>query len=148
MHDWHHVRVFGTPHPTLPLVPRPSAYAFLFDPVGRIALVRAPDGVYLPGGGIEPGETPGEAVVRESLEECGLLVSVGPLACRAIQFARNEAGDACHEKRCWFYEATILRAQPERLLPGHETLWVPPADAQLRLAHASQVWAITEGRVA
>jgi double-stranded uracil-DNA glycosylase len=58
----------------LPL--RPAARALVIDPTDRVLLVefRWPDKTVwaLPGGGIDPGETPEEAIVRELAEECGL----------------------------------------------------------------------------
>ena len=63
---------------------RPAARAIVLDPDDRILLVRFefPDGMFwaTPGGGIEPGETPEEAVRRELAEEAGLTsVDVGPV---------------------------------------------------------------------
>ena len=58
----------------LPL--RPAVRAVVLDPAERILLVRFqwPDkSVWAPpGGGIDPGETPEQAIVRELAEECGL----------------------------------------------------------------------------
>ena len=55
----------------------PSVSAHIFDPSGRLLLVRQRDsGVWsTPGGSIEPDERPSDAVVRETWEETGLLVS-------------------------------------------------------------------------
>ena len=60
--------------PTLLLVP--SVTALVFDDDGRILLVRHSNGgVWVaPGGAIDPGETPQDAVVREVWEETGLRV--------------------------------------------------------------------------
>lgn len=59
--------------------------AIVLDDAHRLLLVRRgrpPDeGRWsLPGGRVEPGESDGEAVVREVREETGLTVAVGPLA--------------------------------------------------------------------
>lgn len=44
----------------------------------------------LPGGGVEPGETPEQAAVRETLEECGLAVKIiRPLFERNYSFGRE-----------------------------------------------------------
>jgi 8-oxo-dGTP pyrophosphatase MutT (NUDIX family) len=49
--------------------------------VALIARVRDGRRYYVvPGGGVEPGETPEQAAVREALEELGVHVALGPLA--------------------------------------------------------------------
>jgi 8-oxo-dGTP diphosphatase len=122
---------------------RPSAYAFLRDRAGRVAVVRAVDGNFLPGGGIEDGESPEEAIVREALEECGLVVRVGVCVSRVVQFVVTAEGDSV-EKRCAFFDARIERANRAAMLPGHETLWLGPASAARILKHDSQMWAVLE----
>ena len=54
----------------------PAVTAVIRDAHGRILLHRrADDGAWsLPGGAIDPGETPAEALVREVAEETGLAV--------------------------------------------------------------------------
>ena len=54
----------------------PSVAAIVFDAERRMLLVeQAEDGRWVaPGGAIDPGETPADAVVREMHEETGLLV--------------------------------------------------------------------------
>jgi len=77
------------------LRPRRSARVMVFDPAGRVLLIRCvvqwADGEFVfwltPGGEIEEGETPAQAAVRELREELGLEVEVvGPVYTQANQF--------------------------------------------------------------
>ena len=64
---------------------RLAAYGVLRDERGRVLLARASPALtlrgrwFLPGGGVQHGEEPREAVRREIEEESGLAVTVGPL---------------------------------------------------------------------
>ena len=69
--------MFGTMLDANLRVIRPSAYGLIHDDRGRMSVARNPNGFYLPGGGMGDGESPAETIVRESLEECGLVVRLG-----------------------------------------------------------------------
>lgn len=64
---------------TVPGMPRQTVKLLLVDPHGRLLLVHGRDPVtgtshwYPVGGGVEPGESPDEAAVREAWEETGLV---------------------------------------------------------------------------
>jgi len=111
--------------------------------LGRVAVVRAIDGIFLPGGGLEDGESPEEAVAREALEECGLVVRVGACVSRLVQFVVTAEGLGV-EKRCAFFDARIERDNRAALLPGQETLWLGAARAAQILKHDSQMWAVRD----
>lgn len=61
--------------------PRVAAGALFFDEEGRVLLVKPTykEGWDIPGGYVEPGETPTEACAREVREELGLDREVGAL---------------------------------------------------------------------
>lgn len=58
-----------------------AAFALIFDEAGRVLLCHRTDADLwnLPGGGVEEGESPWDAVVREVLEETGLEARVDRL---------------------------------------------------------------------
>lgn len=62
---------------------RLSAHAVITDAHGRVLLLKAAYGAHswgLPGGGLDPGETLHEALLRECREELGCSVDVGYLS--------------------------------------------------------------------
>ena len=142
--DWRGVPVFGV-RPE-PCTIRPSAYGVIEDARGRLALVRTFEGTFLPGGGIERGETPQEAVVREAVEECGLVVRVGGWSVRAVRFAYSELEKTHFEKRSTFLEAEVGGARTEGQEIGHELVWVEVGLAARQLTDESHVWAVERWR--
>jgi 8-oxo-dGTP diphosphatase len=61
--------------------PRVAAGALFFDAQGRVLLVKPTykDGWEVPGGYVEPGETPRQACQREVAEELGIRPGIGRL---------------------------------------------------------------------
>ena len=132
--------VFGTPTPDCPYVVRPSAYALVVRD-GLLAVARTPKAVFLPGGGIEDGETAQAAVMREGIEECGLLLRPVALLGTAVQIAYSETEAACFEKRCTFFAAEVTGTAPQTEA-DHTLLWLSPEDAFNALSHGSHAWAV------
>jgi len=81
----------SAPPPGIPV----SAGALIFDRAGRLLILKPTykSGWTIPGGVMEAdGETPWDACRREVLEECGIDVSRGRLAC--MDFRRPRPGRA------------------------------------------------------
>jgi ADP-ribose pyrophosphatase YjhB (NUDIX family) len=66
----------------IPRIPA-SAGALITDGAGRLLILKPTykKGWTIPGGQIDPGESPWDACRREALEECGLVIRHGRLAC-------------------------------------------------------------------
>lgn len=93
------------------------AYAFAFTPEGEMLLVtdqRTAPGCWLPGGGVENGETPEQALSRELLEEANAQVH----ACQKIGTQRAESSGGGKVSLQSFYWCRITVA-PE-FSPVHE----------------------------
>lgn len=85
-----------------------TAAARVRDPDGRIALVRNrwSDGWVLPGGAVEPGETPADAARREVREETGLDAELGaPLVVLDHSYVSQEADEARFTAEYVVYDA-------------------------------------------
>ena len=74
---------------------RIAAYGVCRDAEGRLLLARASPALtlqgrwFLPGGGVDHGESPADSLRREIEEESGLTVSVGPAARRPLRRAHD-----------------------------------------------------------
>ena len=102
----------------------PSVTALIYDPLGRMLLVRQREGDVwsTPGGAIEPDETPADAVVREVWEETKLLVSpkrVAGIFGGPDFVVRYENGDETQYVMIAF-ECVILAGTPQS--DGEETI--------------------------
>jgi len=137
---------FGEPEPGRDYPDRPAAFAII-EKDGKIALVHVSfetggGRTDLPGGGLDPGETPQQAAARECGEEAALVVEIGDLVTRADHYFVNEK-DQSRNTRGLFFAARLLREDPSlKVEDDHELIWVEPLEALRRLDRESHVWAV------
>jgi 8-oxo-dGTP diphosphatase len=144
----HGIPAFGRRIEGTAYVLRPGGYAVIAGSAGRIAVVWVKGKLFLPGGGVDPGETPETAVRREVREECGLEIADLTLLGTADEFLYAEGERTYFQKRCTFF-ATTVRGREDATATqedDHEVLWLDPEEAEHTLAHASQRWALTTYR--
>jgi 8-oxo-dGTP diphosphatase len=142
--EWDDVPLFGSQPADMRAVVRPSAYGLVVNGAARIAIVRTPLGLYLPGGGMEQGESPIETVVREVWEECGLEAQVGGWIARAVDIVYSPSDRTHFEKRSTFVDARCSERRAAGQEPDHALEWVTPEEALDSLAHPSHRWAVSE----
>jgi 8-oxo-dGTP diphosphatase len=130
---------FGeTPDPRQTYRQRPGAYALL-PRDGRLLVTCQyaphPD-LQLPGGGIDPGESPIPALHREVFEETGWKIAAPRRFGIFRRFTFMPEYDLWAEKICHIYVARpVLRMGPPAEA-GHEALWMDPGDAVRNLGNA------------
>lgn len=101
-----------------------GAGAYIVDGEGRVLVVHQNYGRHrwsVPGGAVEPGETPEQACAREVLEETGAEVDVGPLLANF---------DLATGANVSIFRCTIIQGSP-CLQPGDELAaveWLHPAE--------------------
>ena len=111
------------------------------DASGDVAVVRTPRGVYLPGGGIEAAESAEEAVYREVLEECGLVILPERVIGEAVEIVFSNDETSWFEKASVFFAATLAGGG----LPAerdHVLVWLARDRAAELLSPASHRWAV------
>jgi 8-oxo-dGTP diphosphatase len=120
---------------------RPGAYGIITNDVRQLATIQSSTGGYfLPGGGIEAGENPVDALTREILEECGWVVRVIERVGEAVQYLFAD-GEGYLAVRGTFYRAAVmdvLRA------PVDQIVWLDSSAAINQLRRQSDVWAVTQ----
>lgn len=136
---------FGRPQPGVAYRDRPAAFGVV-ERDGKVAVVFVTrrDGQYydLPGVGIDPGETPEQAVVREFGEETGLTIEPVRVLGRASQFMRQEDGSPANN-RSTLFEARWAADAPElKVEEDHALQWLDPLEAIAALRHDSHAWAV------
>ncbi len=132
-------RRFGTPPEAgRSYTRRPGVYAIL-PRRGMLLLTRqeapAPE-LQLPGGGIDPGESPLTALHREVFEETGWRIARPRRLGCFRRFTFMPEYDLWAEKICTIYLATPVRPLAAPTEPDHMALWMAPEDAARKLGNA------------
>jgi 8-oxo-dGTP diphosphatase len=132
------VPIFGIADRRARYAERKAAYAVVLDEDRRAAVVHGRHGVFLPGGGVEPGESPADALSRESLEECGRPLEIIRTIGDAIQYGHAEGGPFRAHHR--FFEAQFQDPAPPQA--EHPLSWVHIDEAYRWFRYESHVWAV------
>lgn len=135
---------FGSPDPALTYAPRVGGYGLLARD-GLLACVRIGYGPYeydFPGGAVDPGETPEQAVVREFGEETGLAVEVVRPITDLKHYFIHEDGTA-YNNHAHFFEVALIGEKPEaRCEADHELVWLNNLQVITSLKNEGYVWAL------
>ena len=117
---------------------RRAVYAVIPDREGRVAAVRYRGHLFLPGGGIEAGESPEHALMREVEEECAQRLHIVGKIGEALQYFYASSDDKYFAMHAVFYAGAFLGQMPGQVeLP---CIWVFPDD-KAQFFHASHLWA-------
>ncbi|MGE4132369.1 MAG: NUDIX domain-containing protein [Bdellovibrionales bacterium] len=141
---------FGEKQIDIKYVDRPGAYGVIEDENGRIALMRTSWGVFLPGGGINPGESELDGLAREIFEEMGARVHKASLFAKANQYLFSRHYQQYFRKMGSFYQVTLpgdpksISKAPFRIEKDHELIWITHAQIKDSLSEGFQRWALEQ----
>ncbi|MEM7241667.1 MAG: NUDIX hydrolase [Pseudomonadota bacterium] len=125
------MRRYGTQNRDITYTRRPGAYAIILGPKGMLLTYQAaPHYEYqLPGGGIDPGEMPLQALHREVMEETGWRIEPVRRLTAYKRFVFMPEYDIHAEKICHIYLARAICPKDVVLEDGHQAIWMPVDDA-------------------
>lgn len=116
---------------------RPGAYAIL--PRGRDILLTHQSApwpeIQMPGGGIDPGEGPIEALHREVFEETGWRIATPQRLGVFRRFVYMPEYDILAEKVCHIYLARPVRPHGKPTEQGHTAVWMRADQAGKELSN-------------
>jgi 8-oxo-dGTP diphosphatase len=126
---------------------RIAAYGVCLDDEGRILLARASSSIalqgrwFLPGGGVDHGESPAASLTREVEEEAGLTVTVGALLDVLSDVRSLPDGTSLHTVRIIYRVASWSGTlRPEVDGTTDAVGWFTPEEVRdMPLAHYVQV---------
>lgn len=133
------LREFGGRDQGVYYKPRPGAYAVVRDAQGRFAIVAERGRCFLPGGGIDAGESAEEALLREIREECGRHATITSHLGEALQYSWNESEGhlAVHAN---YFAVQFGEATGEPCETGCRLLWMSVDEAAQQLFRESDIW--------
>lgn len=141
MTDLERVPEFGERVPGAHYVRRPGSYGLAFDDLNNVCLMRTHIGLFIPGGGANPGETEVETLPRELREESGYAAAIVRRIGAAVQNVYAE-GEGFFAKVCAFYEVQLGEKIDQHSEGDHTLVWLPIDEALERILHRSQRWAL------
>ncbi len=132
------IRRFGeTRKADVKYTPRPGVYAIL-PRNGQLLLTyqEEPEPEFqLPGGGIDPGESPVTALHREVFEETGWAIARPRRLGAFRRFVYMPEYDMWAEKICTIFVAHPVRPHGPPKEVGHTAIWADPEFAAQRVAN-------------
>ena len=135
--------IFGEKVDGITYVVREGVYGVVFNEVGKVAVIKNTFGYFLPGGGIEKGESLKDCLIREFKEETGYSIIAGKFIGKASKYYFSEAFNHYRHPVGYFYNVNLGRSVTELIEENHELLWVHPLECA-KLLYDHQYWAVEE----
>lgn len=120
-----------------------GVYGILINNYGKVAIIKIATKYFLPGGGIEKGETHEECLKREFVEETGYEIEIVSYIGTASLYHTTKTGQ--YKRGIGYFYIVNLKADiGNKIEEDHELLWIEPDECVKRLFLEHQAWAVLE----
>lgn len=133
---------FGTKVDGINYIERPGAYALIENNEGQIAVIETRHGYFLPGGGIDIGESNVDALQREILEEIGYQASVLSEIDETVEYIKAYSDEKHYQIHSRFYKVELAAKVREGVEKDHRLVWLRQEDAVKFLKRQGQAWVV------
>ncbi len=107
-----------------------------------MAAVRTPNGLFLPGGGLDSGEIPLEGLRREVFEELGAKITAPHFLGQCGQYLYSRHYSRHFQKQGFFYACELDISGGLKLETDHEFLWLKIEQVREALSEEYQRWIV------
>ena len=136
-------KIFGEKVDGISYVIRKGVYGVVFNDIGQVAVIKNPFGYFLPGGGLEDGESLEECLVREFKEETGYSITIKDFIGKASKYYFSDGFNHYRHPIGFFYIVDLEKRITDLIEKDHELLWIEPLEIANYL-YEHQVWAVNE----
>jgi len=123
---------------------RIGAYALIINSDDEIALVKRDNNYFLPGGGVDMGETYEECLKRECSEEIGYNVEIAQYIGKLPHYTKAIKRNEYLKIIGHFYIGKLLDKNNLKIEDDHELVWVPIMESPDKMQEEFQAYAIRE----
>jgi 8-oxo-dGTP diphosphatase len=120
---------------------RLGAYAIIIDG-DKVDVVKTSTGFFLLGGGIETDEAYEKCIIRERLEESGLIVEVKEFICKGDNYHWSDTLNYYMHSIGYFYDVKLLENLDCETEKDHELVWLKIEESYDKLFLEHQSWAL------
>jgi 8-oxo-dGTP diphosphatase len=135
--------IFGDKIQGIDYIVRVGAYGVMLNEAGHVAVMKTPYGHFLPGGGLEHGESPQECIIREFEEEIGCGIQIKKFIGKASKYYFSDVFNQYRHPIGFFYIVSLDKQVTIALEKDLELLWMKPLEC-INCLHEHQAWAVKE----
>ncbi|MPM63116.1 hypothetical protein SDC9_109996 [bioreactor metagenome] len=136
-------KIFGKKLDGVEYINRIAVYGIVTDGEGKVAVIKTPAGYFLPGGGMENGETHKECIEREFIEETGYKIGIQKFIGRASLYHISKTKQYLRGIG-YFYIVSLENYYAAPIENYHKLIWIEPNECIKSLFLEHQAWAVSE----